>query len=80
MYTFYYIFTFSVASGPSSNRCRVQRLQWKTIAESFHGSMSVNEEVPEPHQFIDASNLDVSIVHPEIHPNHGGTPSVNLTV
>lgn len=58
----------------------MQKLQWKLIAENFHGSMSVNEEVPEPQQFIDASDIDVSIIRPDIHPNYGGTESESLPV
>ncbi|XP_068212553.1 NPC intracellular cholesterol transporter 1-like [Palaemon carinicauda] len=53
--------------GPRTNRCRLQVQHCRMMAEHFHGSMQVNEEVPEPQQLIDASSLDASIIQPEIH-------------
>ncbi|XP_045596555.1 NPC intracellular cholesterol transporter 1 isoform X1 [Procambarus clarkii] len=59
--------------GPRSNRCRIQKRQWSRIAESFHGSMSMNEEVPDLPQPVNVSVVDTHIVQPDIIPSYGGT-------
>lgn len=58
---------------PRSNRCRIQKRQWSRIAESFHGSMSMNEEVPDLPQPVNVSVVDTHIVQPDIIPSYGGT-------
>ncbi|XP_071519627.1 NPC intracellular cholesterol transporter 1-like [Panulirus ornatus] len=62
--------------GPKSNRCRIQKRQWSHIAESFHGSMSLNEEVPDLQQPINVSGVDTRILQPGANPNYEGTDNV----
>ncbi|XP_042228595.1 NPC intracellular cholesterol transporter 1-like [Homarus americanus] len=65
--------------GPKSNRCRIQKRQWSRIAESFHGSMSLNEEVPDLQHPINISAVDTHIIQPDIHPSYGGTDNEAFT-
>ncbi|KAG7165268.1 NPC intracellular cholesterol transporter 1-like 4 [Homarus americanus] len=64
---------------PKSNRCRIQKRQWSRIAESFHGSMSLNEEVPDLQHPINISAVDTHIIQPDIHPSYGGTDNEAFT-
>lgn len=64
--------------GPNPNRCRIQKRHWKHIAESFHGSMSMSDEVPEPTFINVESDMDTHLVQPEIHPSYGGTNNVTV--
>ncbi|ROT61660.1 niemann-pick C1 [Penaeus vannamei] len=63
---------------PNPNRCRIQKRHWKHIAESFHGSMSMSDEVPEPTFINVESDMDTHLVQPEIHPSYGGTNNVTV--
>ncbi|KAK8741727.1 hypothetical protein OTU49_002361 [Cherax quadricarinatus] len=62
--------------GPRSNRCCIQKRQWSRIAESFHGSMSMNDEVPDLPQPINVSVDDTRIIQPNNHSSYGGTDNV----
>lgn len=73
--------------GPRSNRCLKMKQQWSRLAESFHGSMNLENEMPDdngpdpsPLPPLDPLRpLEPQVIHPQIHhAGYGGTDNTSM--
>lgn len=69
--------------GPRSNRCRKLKQQWSHLAESFHGSMNLEDDVADdsgmpPPPLPPLPPLDTQVIRPDIHTTYGGVDNPGM--